>query len=1458
MLKSWARVCAILIATSLLAACGSEENKRTIDLPDGPVEPAEEGAIELASTYGCAVDSDCKEGRFCFQGTCAYECSDEVACSDGSTCSPRGQCVEASAQDDGQALRAQPLVSEFFEDVELADVPQTQFTVTSAGDEVSLELKFDTALPDKGLPYRISRSDGVGDAERVERTEGGVDSVSIPLELGLADPTLDESTTVYVEVFTPVGSFEVSLEPAFSANGAYAGTAVLETFGRVGLPLEFEVVTQPMDATLDEADSAWLVLPVSREKLFSPVYPDGTVDHVAAELVYDDFVGTWVATFDNAFDLNTAGIWQVPRAEQVGRSMRFEVAMEGKNKIFGSFTDRWTGLYEVDSAQGVTTLETVVTTGDIFMERVGESRPSTGLNVGQQAAPDSQLLPAPAIDACADDIFTVAARDIDGESYGCDGIASAADFEAADADAKALCAVAVGDEALAGQTTGGRINAFLNDSGNTGGQSFDDFLAECAAGTDGTCRPSAEVTCGRQLLARAYHDQPEGSTRMSALVENYLDIARESYLGRQLGAFATDFNMRMAWLEATNYPAVVTSAVQEKNEELLDEWKQKVLDVHVGVLTGQFDPSGLAVMARETSSTTAGDARQRLLMEMTQSWRGAMESLTLATARWNTLLQAEADRDEKAGYVTEQMFKLYVTAGSLRSLARSAGAGYLVASFGSGFSTLMTELQSLERGFDERVYARDGEVVVNTSINPESSNDNLLTEREETARAEIAEAHAAITDVLAEARAEALDQEELRNRINNQIGDLRAELVEYCGLPAGCSVDDWATGVAGCEVDTAAGRCGFEIDKETGEIAAFDTGDQNVSEAGGALLELAESAQNVKIARQDLQALIQRLSLDYSELEAFAADIETWNQTRLDGLRELEANIAQRQQIRNDAVEEILANIAERASIREASIVDMGATFSQWQSMRAGNIETTLGLMTQAAQERKAARELGLGADIVMGAFEVLAEAVPDEMGDDDVVFATAAAGFLAAGVAGSTLLNILALNREANAERLDLAAEANSMMREAQMESLAEQYELANAVEDHELATLRDEVVARDQLTDKQVEQLEQTIELARAYRQAELTYKRDLADFRAKRTELRQELTKMTGLELRVQQAVTQFQQGVSEYRQWVQKAQLTQAKLDDLLRQRDNINQIIGSPAAIFARANDLERGERKLEQAKDALMEWLVTLEYYAVRPFMDQRLQILLARNTYQLEKIADELLRLQRDCGGPINELTTTLSVREDLLGIRRPVKDRVTGERLGPEERFRRVLQRGYVPVGKRVRYSTDETIGGLMATDPDILAATFFVEVNDFANLELTCNAKIKSIKVKLDGDIGEGRPTVTLLYDGTATLLSCQPNIEEYVSQFGPGATSFGKITQLRTSGRSMSPAAGINEFIGADGQASETFGGLPLVNQYTVLINKSAGENPNIDWDELEDIELELTYSYQDVFPEGQCE
>jgi hypothetical protein len=265
--------------------------------------------------------------------------------------------------------------------------------------------------------------------------------------------------------------------------------------------------------------------------------------------------------------------------------------------------------------------------------------------------------------------------------------------------------------------------------------------------------------------------------------------------------------------------------------------------------------------------------------------------------------------------------------------------------------------------------------------------------------------------------------------------------------------------------------------------------------------------------------------------------------------------------------------------------------------------------------------------------------------------------------------------------------------------------------------------------------------------------------------------------------------------------------------------------------------------------------VVALEYFAVRPFFDSRIQVLLARNTTQLEAIAADLKRIQANCGGAVNTQIVEVSVRSDLLGIDRPIQDLVSGEALSPSQRFRELLAVGRIPIDKRVRYSTDATVGDLLNRS-GILAVSFDIGMNEFANLETTCNAKIQNIAVELVGaDLGSALPTVSLLYDGTSRLRSCQPDVETIAELIGPEATPFGEVTQFKTPGRSISPVAGINEF---PSTGNESLGGLPLASQYTLLVDQNVGENGSIDWDQLEDVKLRIEYGYQDLFPSGQCQ
>jgi hypothetical protein len=325
-------------------------------------------------------------------------------------------------------------------------------------------------------------------------------------------------------------------------------------------------------------------------------------------------------------------------------------------------------------------------------------------------------------------------------------------------------------------------------------------------------------------------------------------------------------------------------------------------------------------------------------------------------------------------------------------------------------------------------------------------------------------------------------------------------------------------------------------------------------------------------------------------------------------------------------------------------------------------------------------------------------------------------------------------------------------------------------------------------------------------------------------------------------------------------VQRAELLSARLSVLDGQRQNINQLLGSPAVVFAWANRLSAAESELERAKVALMNWLVGMEYYAVRPFMDQRIQILLARNTYQLDAIAAEMSRLQNTCGGAMNTASAVVSVAR-LSGSDLEESNAETEEMASPKEMFQARIRRGDVSVDRRVRLSS-EVAGADVATRRDLLSTNVTLDIERFANLGSACNAKIVSFDVALIGEnLGDGLiPTVNIVYDGTSSIRSCQPNLTDYVAQFGPGATAFGEITSFRSAARSVSVVAGDGVFP-TDGFApggNRTLSGLPLASSYTVVIDPLLGDNSRVAWENLEDIQLRVNYGYQDYFVPGVCE
>ncbi len=1424
--------------------------------PVGPVAAAARGALSIDSRDGCTLDEDCAAGLFCFEGRCGAECDAATACAGTERCGERGRCLKAPAA--GLAPAPESSTGEVaarptqLPSLQLASPPDSVLFVEAGQAMATLSLTLSDDVPATGFLYRVERDDDPDSARVLRRASGTGRSVALALPTRVADPSTPGARVVQATVVTPFARISTALVPARPADGTYVGTASITAFGSTGLPLQLELLTDPPRVPLAQARSAWLALPVDDAALFSPVNSRTvTTKRVVRPLAYDEFVEKWVAVFDHAFDLTGQPLLTPASTSQVRRTLRFEVEPFGRDELIGTFKDTWTGLYERRTTAGVTSLEPVLFEGTVSLRRF-QAPPENALPpvAFPQATP--MPLPAPTLTECQPAAFAVPDVTTGGIAGSCQGIASAAAFTSASADARASCAIALAEAGLSTATTGADIKAFLDDAiPDPGGLSFADYLDQCARQLNGRCVPSGAVRCARQALAVAARAQVTDSPLSRQVVASFQRVSRELSLGRSLGAFTNDMSLRKTWLERADYPAVVTSEVKQLNAQLLADWQAKVLDVHFAVLREQLDASGLAVLSRDVSDPAAVDARRQLLLELTQSWRGSLDALTLGARRWNVLYQDAASRSERARFVSQRTFELYLAAGVLKNLNLAAGAGYLSASLASGFAELQRESSRIALPFDRLIYARDAEVVVSTSVDPSATNDTLLRERREAALGDLERAQMAMGQILSQIRAEALRETELRNRMSNDINDLRSELIELCGLPVGCTLQMALTSPS-CQPLVEAGRCGFAVSSADGGLLPFER-NQNVSRAGRVLLEALTAYQGVRVASAELDAQVERTSLMEAETQAFAADLSRWAERRRAGLVALQANFAMRTDFRNAQLAADLKAAADKAAERQMSITAFRESVNTWNTLRLGNAEYEARLLIASTTARTTANSVNAAIDSIRNWSQAAKDGLPSSIDD---FFGPVRLALRMAENGATTLLQAGAQAAIVSADALDAARERNQLFQQAAWANVADSNALGTLVDADTLAKIDEELKVTTGQNQAQLDRLSQVAQLAKEELEASLTIERDAAELRRRQTELARELQQIAALELRVLQAGTVMEQKEAEYLGVVQRAQLVAAKLAELERQRAAVNQLVGSPSALFGRANRLTQAEQRLELAKDQLMEWLVALEYLAVRPFMDQRLQILLANNTFQLEKIARELQRLQSACGGAVNVTRTELSLRRELLEVNEALKDAVTGRELSATERFRTLLRRGAVPVDKRIRYKADSTVGRLLLRSGDVLSATFNLGFSDFANLDTTCNAKLRRVDVQLVGALGTARPTVSLLYDGASQLRSCQPGIDEYVALFGPESTAYGSTTLLRTPGRSVSPVAGLNAF--PEGTGNLSLGGLPLVSQYTLLIDTAAAENARLDWTKLEDVVVRVEYSYQDLFPVGRCQ
>ena len=1428
-------------------------------------------ASKLSGALGCTLDAECDAGKFCFLGVCAAQCTANDQCS-ASSCSARGKCEQTANRlnkaADGSADAAP--AGDRLEGIALLNLPNETIYVAPGESFVTVTVRTTgPVLAKGGLAYRIDTTADPTLATVVTLSSSDeVHTIRIPT--GSANPSLPDPHVERAYVTTNAGAFPLTLIPRRGIEGAYGADAVIPALG-TRIPLGFAIVTVPTGASIQDAESVYLVMNAANTEILAPVAAADAGDAqdatgtrpsfkaIATAVIYDPNLERWVARFDNGFAIPAGELFGGASASQTQRSLRFEFVVEEDGRIAGDFTDTWSGLFNQAAADHTETVGTVQVNANFVASRVGP--PPSATNIAALAALSVASAPAlrtyPADPAC-DGVFSADANCFDLSTRG----------------GATACANSLRAAATAGGSLTDIVADLFADGSTADGRSYTAFLAGCADGSEPACTPTAAATCAAQAAAIALRTTPSApSADADTQWQNYATLLLQLTGGPQLAAYYLDVDARKKWLTRSQFDAsspVTATALKTLNEQLMTDWLRDVVDSNITSLRDTLQPATFAFMSRAADSTVSIDERDRLLISMVNAWGIAANSLGLAAQRYSELYRLDSERAAKRDLVAQRTRELYMSAIVIIQLHQAAGKAAQAASIATGLGALLERQALLSRTFDELLFARDGEVVVSTSLDPNDTSNGVLRARRDTARAAIDTASTSVEQTLATIASQSVQFATLVTAAEDAVGASQDRMIELCGIPEGCGPND--LGDAACDTSWEAGLCGFNVPKSplegrqqtqvlrsqayieslNGDSPASESlweDSPSPSEAGLALVAYRAAAEDYLGAVAEQQAAVAARQAEYAQVLAFADGIEALEARRLEQIAAVQTKLNELQGVADAAVALRATSVKNSIDTKNALLSRRKATMKTWQSINASTTAIELGTMLGASYAESLAEGATARAQDARTIRDQFKEGLPTIVGTaSDPSFGARTSANLTAAPA-IEVAEAAAEAAKLTARRLTAAKESAALLRESTLSAIDVNNEFDNLQTETDIAA--NDLVGELEILTNDANRAKGEAAIEQIERQAELD--NELADrlyeLQDRRNALLDRVIDDLGHTREVAQAQLSVLSAYLTYQSVVAAARQERANLEGVRAKLDALNNRIGGPEAFMTEASKLGEADRQIDRAKRKLNDWLVAIEYFAVRPFFDERMAIVLAKSSYELKKIADRLDDLQAGCGGRVSSGNSEVSVRGDLLGYRDSIEDGVTGTVMSPADRFQETIQRGVVPVNQRTRYTASDSLGSLLQSR-GVLSASFVVALGDFANLAVTCNAKVMSVAIKLEGEgIGSGQPVVTLLYEGSSQLYSCQPGISEYVETFGQNSTAFDTVTTFQVTGRSGSPVAGIN----AMGSPNNSFSGLPLASRYTVLIDPALPANRNIDWSKVTDIKLGLSYDYQDPFP-----
>lgn len=799
-----------------------------------------------------------------------------------------------------------------------------------------------------------------------------------------------------IEVVSSAGVFPVTLLDAPPASGLYKGNVVPDAIlSGIDLPIRMGVKTTPeKPSSFSDITAITFYLPSSGNDVFSPENVEAGKETWASITVTQKDLASncssgkpcFAATFSTN-DYAPAKSVVISKDSKVNRSIRVEFFEFDPETLtfYGRIEDRLRGLYRESTVKDGTVARTyndtkmdgglTVTFDNVFDETkvtAKEHTPATEAIRDVTEAPAAvcktstiKTLVGKLDDtygkkctgAIADDEELKAACDMYRE---CSAVTTLDAFNKLDPTVQNFCVNGAAESILSDDT---RLSAVLSavltadaSKPSTEGpvatacgieiNNFKDFVTACTTEGCDLCNERPELECEADLLAREYLNSDElPSEAKTAIMNNWLNVVRESYLAQEYMAWSADTDIRKSWLTGAVYTNTFASSMMDDfNEGLLKDYRVKVLDAHHDVMRKQATQSVLEMLSQTMNDAGDGiselsSTRNAVLGELAQTWESLARDLGLATKRYDVLSQNDSDRIKQAAELRPYLFDLYFAGLIDSAINLKADQGSLNASFGSNLVSIIGKLESLDQGFEDLVFMRDGEIVTDTRLG-ESHTESMLDSLKSDAEKSVAAAVQKRKDVFKEMDDKAMNQAQLEDSYKTALEQLRAELVNLCGYPADCNSPEKR---AKCKIHTAPYFCGFSIestdggeidiaaktvtDKDGKEVSADQArigqiidymecakktgtdkcggnlnleadqvsydGGTTYSQAALAIMEYREAAQDYETARAEYDIMAQKIRNNYATLDAYAKNIESWYSKRKETLAAISTNLEQ-------------------------------------------------------------------------------------------------------------------------------------------------------------------------------------------------------------------------------------------------------------------------------------------------------------------------------------------------------------------------------------------------------------------------------------------------------------------------------------------------------------------------------------------------------------------------------------